>query len=163
MGSSGTLALGGRYFEDYRVGEEFVTPSRTITETDIVLFAGLTSDFNPLHTDQVFASKSVFRNRIAHGMLTLSIAMGLISRLGLSEGTIVALVGMDKIRFQAPVKIGDTLKCTTAVMTKKDVSDPRRGLVTFDQKVQNQEDVVVLTFQRTVLFLRRGEKKVKGK
>lgn len=155
--------MAGRYFEDHRIGDKFVTPSRTITETDIVLFAGLTSDYNALHTDQAYAVKSVFKGRVAHGMLTLSIVMGLISRLGLGEGTMVALVGIDDVRFRAPVRIGDTLKCTTTVISKKGVSNPKHGLVTFRQEAQNQDDKVVLTFQRRVLFLKRSERRVKGK
>ncbi len=148
--------MAGKYFDDYGVGEEFITPSRTITETDIVLFAGLTSDYNAIHTDQEYASQTSFGGRIAHGLLTLSISMGLISRLGLSEGTIVALVGLDDVKFTAPVKIGDTIRCKIRVTEKRNTSNPEHGLVTFKQEVLNQADKVVLQFERKAVFLKRS-------
>ncbi len=84
--------------------------ARTITEADIVMFASLSGDWNPIHTDAEFAKKTIFGQRIAHGLLTLSVVAGLLVRLGLTERTIVAFYGIDKLRFTKPVFIGDTIK-----------------------------------------------------
>lgn len=91
------------YFEDYEIGSKFVTSARTVTETDIVNFAGLSGDWFPLHTDEEYARKTVFKGRVAHGMLTLSIASGLLVRSGLVfPESLIAFYGMDKVRFTAP-------------------------------------------------------------
>src|SRR3954447_1047320 len=98
----------GLYFEEFVVGDEAATPSRTITETDIVQFAGLSSDWNPLHTDAEFAAATPFGQRIAHGLLGLSIASGLMARLGHIDGTAIAFRGIEEWKFSKPIYIGDT-------------------------------------------------------
>ncbi|MBI4257991.1 MAG: MaoC family dehydratase N-terminal domain-containing protein, partial [Thaumarchaeota archaeon] len=109
----------GKYFEEFNVGEIFTTARRTITESDIALFAGLSGDYNPLHTDSVFAGKTVFKTRIAHGLLTLAVASGLHFRLGLGEETLIALLGVNNLRFVSAVRAGDTLHCVVKVKEKK--------------------------------------------
>jgi len=108
------------YLDDYSVGERMVSPARTVTETDVVNFAGITGDWHPLHTDVVYAATGPFKERIAHGMLTLSVGMALPFRLGpyssyLPE-SFLAFYGMDSVRFTAPTRIGDTIHCEVEVL-----------------------------------------------
>ena len=109
----------GLYYEEYEIGQKMVTRGRTITEADIVQFAGLTGDYNPMHTDAEFMKESVFGQRIAHGMLTLSYAVGQANQLGFMEGTILAFRGLE-MKFSLPVFIGDTLHVELTVSEKKD-------------------------------------------
>ena len=145
----------GWYFEDYEVGKEIRSSSRTITETDIVNFAGITGDWNPLHTDEEFARKSVFGRRIAHGTLTFAIMTGLFARLGIIERTIVAFYGVDKLRFVKPVFIGDTLTAIARVIEKEDRGSA--GMIVMESSVLNQRDEVVLTCTVRFLVKKRGD------
>src|SRR5205814_6575185 len=101
------MADARRYFDDIQVGEEYESPGRTVTETDIVLFAGLSGDYNVLHTDAEFMKTSLFGERIAHGLLGLAIQSGLFSRATQAYATI-AFVGL-RWKFKSPIKIGDTI------------------------------------------------------
>ena len=137
------------YFEDYAVGEVFVSPGRTITETDIVLFSAFTGDWHPLHTDVEYAAKTAFKGRIAHGMLALAVGMALPFRLGpyvVLPKSFIAFYGMENVRFTGPVKIGDTIRCEVKIksLTEK---DEKRGIVEAENVVKNQrnEDVIVYT------------------
>jgi len=141
------------YFEDFEEGQEFETPARTITEADIVNFAGISGDFNPLHIDEEFAKRSRFGRRIAHGALTFAIMTGLCARLGMLEGTVEAFYGVDKLRFTRPVFIGDTLKVRVRVVKKEDRGNA--GLVTFHNEVVNQRGEVVLVCDTKILFRKR--------
>jgi len=125
-----------KYFEDFAVGETVVTRGRTITETDIVSFAALTGDWYPLHSDAEYAKKGPFGERIAHGLLILSVANGL---LPLYDMAIVAFYGMDKVRFTAPTKIGDTIHVELEVVDKQDKGD-MGGVITLKESVKNQRD-----------------------
>jgi acyl dehydratase len=126
------------YFEDFVVGEKTVTRGRTITEADIVNFAGFSGDWYPLHTDVEWASKTIFGERIAHGLLVLSAASGLFP---LYDMAIVAFYGMDKLRFLGPTKIGDTIHVEMEVKecTRKEFG----GVVTLEQTVVNQRGEAV--------------------
>jgi len=134
-----------KYFEDFNVGEIAVTRARTVTETDIVNFAALTGDWYPLHTDIEYAKKGPFGERIAHGMLVISFAIGL---MPLYEMAIVAFYGMDKLRFTAPTKIGDTIHVEMEVMEKQDKGDIG-GVISLKQAVKNQrnENVAISTMK----------------
>lgn len=134
----------GKYFEDFKEGMEFLTLGRTMTEADIVNFSGFTGDFNPLHTDAQYASESVFGERIAHGMCGLSMATGLLVRLNIFEGTIVAFYGIDQLRFRAPIKIGDTIHVVAKVIEKKESKKEGEGLVAFQVNVVNQDGTSVM-------------------
>ena len=109
-----------KFFEDFELSEKRVSRARTITETDIVLFAAFTGDWYPLHTDAEYAKKTPFGERIGHGFLSLSVASGL---LPLSEISIIAFYGMDKVRFFGPVKIGDTIHVEEEVMEEDTVEE----------------------------------------
>jgi len=142
------------YFDDFEVGQGWTTPARTITEADLTLFAGLSGDFNPLHTDEEFAKTTPFGGRIFHGPGVFAIATGLESRLGLKEGTALAFLGMTW-NLKAPVMIGDTIHVEQQVAsTKPSSSKPDRGIVTFDVQVVNQEGVVCQDGQWLVMFTR---------
>ena len=134
----------GKYFEDFKEGMEFLTLGRTMTEADIVNFSGFTGDFNPLHTDAQYASESMFGERIAHGMCGLSMATGLLVRLNIFEGTIVAFYGIDQLRFRAPIKIGDTIHVVAKVIEKKESKKEGEGLVAFQVNVVNQDGTSVM-------------------
>lgn len=146
-----------KYFEDCRIGERVVTPGRTITETDIVLFAAFTGDWLPLHTDVEYAKKSMFGERIAHGMLVLTVGSALLLRRGefavLPESTI-ALYEVEKVRFRVPTKIGDTLHTECEVIQMAEL-DKSRGLVTMKGYIKNQRSETVVVFTMKALVGRR--------
>jgi 3-hydroxybutyryl-CoA dehydratase len=146
----------GRLFEDFKMGEVLVTGRRTVEGGDVSRFAGLTGDFNPLHTDAVFASQTPFGARVAHGILTLAVSNGQQNLSGWFEGTALALLGLDRLRFTAPVKFGDTIHTEMTVKQARESSKPDRGVVTFDVVVKNQRDEVVCTYEESVLMRRRG-------
>src|SRR6059036_1225844 len=134
-------ALSRRYFDEIQVGEEYESPGRTVTEADIVIFAGLSGDYNVLHTDAEFMKQSIFGERIAHGLLGLAIQAGLFTRATAPYATL-AFVGL-RWKFKGPVKIGDTIRLRAKVTAKKDLSKEDRGLVTLERTVLNQRDEVV--------------------
>src|SRR5882672_12152141 len=118
---------GRRYFDEIEVGEEYESPGRTVTEADIVIFAGLSGDYNVLHTDAEFMKQSIFGERIAHGLLGLAIQSGLLTRAMQPYATI-AFGGL-KWKFKAPIKIGDTIRVRARVIAKKETKADR-GLLT---------------------------------
>jgi acyl dehydratase len=145
----------GLWFEEFHAGLRIESPGRTITEADIVNFAGLSGDFIPLHTDEVFARRTPYRGRIAHGMLVQAVATGLGTRSGVFEGTIGALASMT-IRWTAPVFPGDTIRLVLEC-TEIDPEPTRRsGRVTFAAQVLNQKDTVVVEGEWETLMLREG-------
>jgi len=144
----------GRTFDQFEPDEVISTARRTITEADIVNFAGLAGDFNPLHIDEEFAKETPFRTRIAHGMLIASVATGLANQLGVFEGTTIALMEQ-VIRYRGAVLPGDTIHLELRVADKKESSKPDRGVITFETTVKNQRDDVVVGGQ-WVLLMRRG-------
>ena len=99
----------GLYFEDFETSADLVSRGRTITDADVMAFAGLTGDFTELHTNEEFAKTTRFGRRIAHGALVFSIAMGLATRTNILDDTLIAFAGVDKLRFVEPVFIGDTI------------------------------------------------------
>ncbi len=133
----------GKFFDDLETGAAYVTASRTVTEADIVSFAGVSGDFNPLHTDEEFARTTPFGSRIAHGMLVASIATGLANQSGIFEGTTLALL-QQTLRYQGPTRPGDTIRLELAVQEKKESKKPDRGVVTFRAAIKNHKDETVL-------------------
>jgi acyl dehydratase len=145
----------GLHLEDFFVGQSWVTPARTITDADLVNFAGLSGDFNPLHTDEEFARQTQFGGRIFHGPGVFSVAIGLESRLGIKEGTAIAFLGMSW-NLRRPVRIGDTIRVEQRVAAvRPSTSKPDRGVVTFDVLVKNQHDEVCHDGQWFVMFRRQ--------
>ena len=127
----------GKYFEEFCVGDHYRTRARTITETDVVNYAGLSGDYNPLHTDAVFGESTLFGERVAHGMLGACIGIGLWTMLGLTEGTTLALMESNW-KFVGPVRFGDTIHTEITVLETKRVSKPDRGILRVGLDVINQ-------------------------
>lgn len=143
-----------RYFEEIEVGEEYLSPGRTVTEADIVIFAGLSGDYNVLHTDAEFMKSSIFGERIAHGLLGLAIQSGLLTRAMRPYATL-AFLGL-RWKFKGPIKIGDTIKVRARVISKKETSKPDRGIVTLERQVINQKGEVVQEGETDLMVARRG-------
>jgi acyl dehydratase len=132
----------GLYFEEFEIGQRITTPARTITETDIVNFAGLSGDYTALHTDEEFAKSTPYGQRIAHGMLVLSVATGLAARQGFIEGTALAFREV-AWKFNAPVLINDTLHLVAEVVELKPMARLGGGLVVFKAWMVNQRGEIV--------------------
>jgi len=143
----------GLYWDDFDVGQEFHSPGRTVTETDVVNFAGLSGDFNPLHMDESFARESSFGRRMAHGALIQALMTGMIGQLGIFEGTTVALRRLDST-FKSAVFFGDTLFASISVVEKKQLRGGQ-GLIFFSTSVKNHDDHVVAAGQWTLLLKTR--------
>ena len=141
----------GTYFSDFAVEQSFESVGRTITEADVVAFAGLSGDFNPLHTDATFAAKTPFKQRIAHGMLSVSISTGLGQTLGIFEGTTIALLGQT-FEYKGPVFFGDTIRLRLTVQSTKPSSKGGKGIVVFRSDILKQDDSIVVTGTWTVMF-----------
>lgn len=142
----------GLWYEEFEPGLVVRSPGRTVTEADIVLFAGLSGDQMLLHTNEEFAARTAFRGRVAHGMLVQAIATGLAFRTGYFEGTLQALESMT-IRWPAPVRAGDTVHL---VLTVDRLEEPRRrtGSVVFRAEVRNQNDRIVTEGEWSFVLLR---------
>ncbi|MGE0585577.1 MAG: MaoC family dehydratase [Flavobacteriaceae bacterium] len=146
------------FYEDFEVGQKFDTLGRTITEGDLMQFAGMTGDNAALHTDEAYSSASVYGGRLVHGMLTVSIAMGLIGRTLVFEGTGVAILSIDKISFLRPVRIGDTIRARFAITSLRPTKKSDRGVVVREVSVFNQNEEAVAEFSVTGLVLSRDAK-----
>jgi len=133
----------GLFWEEWKIGAEFVTSARTITETDIINFAGISGDYNPLHIDEEFCRNTQFGTRIAHGPLVYSIATGLIFQLHLYDDTLIAFLGFDSLKFTKPVKIGDTIHARVEVIEKRETSKSDRGIMKRLLQVLNQNNELV--------------------
>jgi acyl dehydratase len=134
------------WFEDQKVGASDVTPGRTVSEADVNLFGGLTGDLSELHTSEAYARTTAFGGRIAHGMLNLSMAHGLVTRTGRLAGSGMALLGWNNVKFHAPVKLGDTVRARwTTIETRESRSRPEAGIVVDRIELFNQDDVLILS------------------
>ena len=141
----------GMYFEDFEVGQTLTTGRRTVTSTDIVNFACLSGDFNDVHTNHEYAKATPFGEPIAHGPLVFAIAAGLNYASGMNDGTLLALLGIDKWRMKLPVKHGDTIHVETRVIAKKETSQSDRGVVTFARSCVNQRGEAVQERDVTIM------------
>jgi acyl dehydratase len=131
------------WYEDFEIGAVVNTPARTVTEADIVAFAALSGDYNPIHTDAEFAKATPFGQRVAHGLLGLAIATGLSSRTGLLDGSVAAFLGMEDWKFLKPILIGDTVRLRWTVTEKRPASKPGLGVLKRRMEVLNQRDEIV--------------------
>jgi acyl dehydratase len=143
----------GLSYDQLAVGDTFVSPGRTVTEADVAAFAGLSGDFNPLHTDETFARQGPFGTRVAHGMLVAAIGTGLGNQMGVLEGTTLVLMEQ-VIRYKGAVKFGDTVHLKLIVKEKRETSRPERGVVIFDTPIVNQDGQTVIDMQWTLLMKR---------
>lgn len=146
------------YFEDLEVGRRIISPTRTITETDIVNFAGLSGDYNPLHIDAEYAKNTIFGERVAHGLLGLAIGSGLFTRTefnGRLSKAIIALLGINSWKFKGPIRIGDTVHMEVEITAKHDTAKPDRGVVVTVRKLVNQRGEVVQEGEVPLMIKRR--------
>jgi acyl dehydratase len=132
-----------RFLEDLSAGDTFVSAARTITESDVVTFAGLSGDFNPIHTDVEFAANSPYGQRVVYGLLALSMLTGLLDRTGLFSGSAIAMLGIRDWQFCAPLFIGDTVKFRLTIVDVRRTSSGDRGVVQRYFELLNQRDEVV--------------------
>src|SRR5450631_460242 len=145
----------GMYWEEWQIGAEFKSSGRTVTEADIVMFAGLSGDYNSLHIDEEFCKQTQFGTRIAHGPLVYAIAAGLLYQLHLYDDTLIAFLGFDNLKFTKPVKPGDTIHARVKVLKKRETSNPERGVMKRELKVLNQRGEVVQEALQAFLLKRK--------
>lgn len=141
----------GLTFDQFQLGDRYISQSRTVTEADVVTFAGLSGDFNPLHTDAEFGRKTPFGERIAHGMLIAAMSTGMANWTGVFEGTTLALMEQ-VIRYKGAVRFGDTVHLELEVLEKKPTSKSDRGVVRFAARVCNQRQETVIDGEWTLLM-----------
>lgn len=143
------------YYEEYELGAEYESASRTVTETDIVNFVNLFGFTEPLFIDMEFVKKqSLFGGRIAPGAFTFSLSEGLMIQAGLARGG-MALLGIEELKVPAPLRCGDTVHVKVKVLSKRETSKPDRGVVTFDQQVLNSTGDVLLQYTVKRMIRRR--------
>jgi acyl dehydratase len=147
------------YFEDFQEGMSFTSAGRTITEADIVNFAGVSGDFNPIHVNRAYAEGTEYAQRIAHGLLVLSVASGLATGLGFMGDKVMAFMGLDW-KFRAPVFIGDTIRVQMTVERTRAVRRLGGGIVFFDAQVLKQDDEVTQKGSWQLLFRFRPDEPV---
>ena len=145
--------MSGLYFEEFSVGQKVVTVGRTVSEGDIFNFAGLTGDFNQIHTDAEFSKTTPFGQRVAHGLLGLSMAVGLIWRTGVLEGTVLAFREISEYKFIKPYFIGDTMHVEMTVTETKALPRIGGGAVIAAIVAKNQNDEVCQRGSLNLLML----------
>lgn len=138
------LLISGKYFDEFEVGMNFVSPGRTVTESDIVNFAGLSGDYTQIHTDEEFSKSTPVGQRVAHGLLGLSIASGLAVRTGVLEGTVIAFREISEWKFIKPIFIGDTVRVSLSVLETKELRRIGGGAVNIELRLLNQNDDTVM-------------------
>ena len=142
-----------RYFEEHKIGMKWGSRGRTVTEADVVSFAGLSGDFFPLHVDRHYAEKTRFGQRVAHGFLVMSFATGMVPA---DPDKVVALYGIDRLRFLKPVHIDDTIHIEMEVIDLRDKGE-HGGVVTYEQRLVNQNDELVTINHYHLLIRKRPE------
>jgi acyl dehydratase len=142
----------GLFFEEFEVGQRITTGGRTVTEADVVAFAGLSGDYNAIHTDAVYSRSTPFGRRVAHGLLGLSIASGLAVNTGLLEGTVLAFRDISAWKFSLPIFIGDTIHVVMEIIETKAMPRLGGGSVVITLDVVNQDDKTVMKGRWSVLI-----------
>lgn len=142
----------GLYYEEFQVGQKIITVGRTISEGDIFTFAGLSGDYNLIHTDAEYSKQSIFGQRVAHGLLGLAVISGLAMRTGVMEGTVLAFREINEWKFVKPVFIGDTIHAELTVAETKPYPRLNGGAVSIAFDVKNQKDETVMKGTWVVLM-----------
>lgn len=145
------------YFEDFKIGDRFVSPERTITETDLVNFVALAGIIEPMFTVKEYWEKSLFGKRIIPGPMTFALSQGLEQQLGLRRGTGMAFLGVDELRAHQPVAVGDTIHVEVEVDSKRETHHADRGIMTFQRTVKNQNGAPVMQWLQTSFVRRRPQ------
>jgi acyl dehydratase len=135
--------MNAKFIEDLHAGDVFTGPARTITEADVIGFAGLSGDFNPIHTDAEFAKETPYGQRVVYGLLGMSIMTGLLDRTGLFSGSAIAMLGIREWEFVAPIFIGDTVHFRLTIADVRRIRAGDRGVVQRYFELVNQRDDVV--------------------
>lgn len=143
MGDKDTL-IRGKYFEEFEKGMTITSPGRTITESDIVAFAGLSGDYTQIHTDVEFSKSTLIGRRVAHGLLGMAIASGLAARTGVLEGTAIAFREISDWKFIKPIFIGDTIHVIMTVVEVKGMPRLGGGAVSIELRLNNQNDETLM-------------------
>jgi len=144
------IRIQGLWFEEFTEGLTIASRGRTVTEADIVNFAGLSGDYNPMHTDAQYMKSHQFGARVAHGALVFSIATGLLYQLNVLEGTVIAFRSFE-MKLSQPVYIGDTIHIAAKVASLRAMSAVGGGLVVLDVKILNQEDKIIQKGEWTIM------------
>ncbi|HKY78761.1 MAG TPA: MaoC/PaaZ C-terminal domain-containing protein [Anaerolineales bacterium] len=147
----------GMYFEEFKVGLRMISAGRTVTEADIVLFAGLSGDFNQIHIDAEYSRSSPFGARVAHGLLGLSIASGLLVQTGFMEGTVMAFREVNEWKFIKPIYIGDTIHVAAEIKETKAIPRIGGGSIVIALDVKNQGGATLMKGTWTALIAARPE------
>lgn len=147
----------GLYFEEFEVGQRILSSGRTVTEADVVAFAGVSGDFNTIHTDAEYAQGTAFGQRVAHGLLGIAITSGLAVRTGVLENTVLAFREIESWKFSLPIFIGDTIHVELEVVETKAMPRLGGGSVVIDMDVKNQDDKTVMKGRWNVLVMNRPE------
>ena len=142
------------FYEDYAIGDEFITPARTVTEADVTMFAALSGDYNRLHTDAEYAAQGPFGERIAHGLLGLSMVIGLAYRTEIDPDGAVAFLGLSW-KFSGPIKFGDTIHAIIQIANMRPTRAPDRGIIAMSTQLLNQHDEIVQSGELTMMLKRR--------
>ena len=145
----------GRYFEEFQVGDRVATQSRKVTESDIMSFAGLTGDDNRIHTDAEFSRTGPFGQQIAHGLLGLSIASGLLWQTGIMDGTVIAFREINEWKFVKPVLINDVVQAEVHTVETKALPRIGGGSVIVNVELKNQDQEVCMRGKWTLLVMSR--------
>jgi len=141
----------GLYFEEFQVGQHIISTARTVTESDVVTFAGLSGDYNQIHTDAEFSKNTPFGQRVTHGLLGIAIASGLTMRTGILEGTVLAFREINEWKFSKPIFIGDTIHVEVDVKEVKALPRLNGGSVIIELSVKNHHGEVTMKGLWTVL------------
>jgi acyl dehydratase len=143
----------GLYFEEFKVGEKIATGSRTVSENDIMTFASLTGDNNRIHTDAEFSKAGPFGQRVAHGLLCLSITLGLAWQTGILDGTVIAFREINEWKFIKPVFIGDAVRADLNIVETKALPRIGGGSVVITAELKNQKDDVCMKGNLNILVM----------
>jgi acyl dehydratase len=144
------------FFDDLHEGQEFISPARTLTEADVVAFAGLSGDYNPLHTDAEFARGTQYGQRVVHGIFGLAVVTGLTERMGLFSGSAIAGLGVEDWRYTAPIFFGDTIHFDMTITALRPSKQPDRGVAERRVRLVKQDGTVVQEGTMRVLLRRRS-------
>lgn len=144
----------GFYLEDFEIGKTYIGPGRTVTEADVVNYAGLSGDFNPLHMDEEFAKKNMFGKRIAHGLLGPVMMAGMSNQTGMMRGTTIAFMEQTE-RYVGPLQIGDTMHLEMTPTEIKHSSKPGRGILKMHCQLKNQDGKVTTDSDWTLMMKSR--------
>ncbi len=144
------------YYDDFEVGQKFTSKEVTISRKQIDQFAKITGDMNPLHINDEFARRTIFKSRIAHGALVLSLALGLWYGENITRSSIIALIGLNNVSFRLPVYPNNRLRLISAVLAKRlSNSKPNAGIVTFRDQMRNEKDLTMMEAERILLLKRK--------